>query len=100
MKLFDLRDKNNYVTELIKIENFTSIEEALDRINKYIEGTDDLSDYEESDLFYTSDKNGKDYKYVYTGGDGQCSFVESLDEFSENYTTEEKWGVYSSIEIK
>ena len=100
MKLFDLRDKDNYVTELIKIEDFTTIEEALDRINKHIEGTDDLSDYEECDLFYTTDKNGRDYKYVHTADDGQCSFVESLDEFSENYTTEEKWGVYSFIEIK
>jgi len=100
MKLFALQTEDNYFTELIKIEDFTTIEEALDRINKFIEGTDDLSDYEEDDLFYTTDKDGRDYKYVYTSNDGQCSFVESLDEFSESHNSEEKWRVYSSIEIK
>ena len=99
MKLFELRSKD-YFAELIRIENFTTIEEALDRINKWIEGTDDLSKYEEDDLFYTTDQDGRDYKYVHTANDGQCSFVESLDEFSESHNREEKWGIYSSIEIK
>jgi hypothetical protein len=99
MKLFELRSKD-YFAELIRIENFTTIEEALDRINKWIEGKDDLSDYEEDDLCYTTDKDGRDYKYVHTAGDGQCSFVESLTEFSENYTTEEKWGIVEEREIK
>jgi hypothetical protein len=99
MKLFELRSKD-YFTELIRIEDFSTIEEALNRINKWIEGVDDLSAYEECDLFYTSDKNGRNYKYVHTADDGQCSFVESLDEFSENYTTEEKWGVVEEREIK
>ena len=99
MKLFELRSKD-YFAELIRIENFTTIEEALDRINKWIEGTDDLSKYEEDDLFYTTDQDGRDYKYVHTANDGQCSFVESLTEFSENYTTEEKWGIVEEREIK
>jgi hypothetical protein len=100
MKLFELRSKDDYFTELVRIENFTTVEEVLNRLDKWIEGTDDLSEYEESDLLYTSDENGRNYKYVHTAGDGQCSFVESLDEFSENYTTEAKWGVHEEREIK
>ena len=100
MKLFELKTKNDYFTELIKIENFTNMNEALDRINKFLFEVDDLSEYDEDDLFYTTDKDGKDYKYVYTSSDGELSFVESLDEFDGKYKTENGWGVDYSIEIK
>jgi hypothetical protein len=100
MKLFELKTEKDYFTELIKIENFSSIEEALDRINKFLLKEDDLLDYDEDDLFYTKDKNGRDYKYVYTSSDGQCTFVESLNEFAESHNTEEKWNVFKAIEIK
>jgi hypothetical protein len=100
MKLIALYDKNNYFTELIKIENFTTVKEALERINKWIEGVDDLSEYDEDDLFYSKDNDDRNYKYVYTSNDGQCSFVESLDEFAESHNTEEKWGVFKTINLK
>jgi hypothetical protein len=100
MKLFELRNEKGYFTELIKIENFTTIKEALERINKWIEGVDDLSDYDEDDLCNTKDKDGKDYKYVQISGDGICYFVESLNEFDGKYKTEDGWGVEYSFEIQ
>ena len=100
MKLIALYNKNNYFTELIKIENFTTVKEALERINKWVEGVDDLSEYDEDDLFYSDDVDDKDYKYVYIAGDGQCLFVELLNEFSESHNTEEKWGVFKTINLE
>jgi hypothetical protein len=99
MKLITLYNKNNYFTELIKIENFSTVKETLERINKWVEGVDDLSEYDEDDLFYSDDVDDKDYKYVYISSDGFCRFVESLKEFSEGFQSEEEWKVNSSVEI-
>lgn len=85
MKLFDLKDKNNKTTELFRIENFTSVEEVINKLNQHL-GVKD------GDTLYTDD-SGTGYNYVYVASDGSCSFVKSLDEFSDGYKTEEDWGV-------
>ena len=94
MKIFDLKDKNGKPTELFKIEDFTSVEDAIDMLNKYYGMGED-----EVDSFYT-DETGTDYNYAYIANDGYTRFVKSLDEFSDGYQTEEEWGVASSEEIK
>ncbi len=85
MKIFDLKDQNNNSTELFKIENFTTIEEVIAALETYlkVEG------------LYTED-TGTGYNYVYVAGDGDVTFVKSLDQFSDGYQTEEEWGVTSS----
>ena len=81
----------NYFTELIKIEDFSTIEECLKMIN---EAFDD-EDWEP----LTMDQVGKKYspksnsKYVQLTGDGTLYFVDSLNEFNGKYNTEEGWGV-------
>jgi hypothetical protein len=82
MKLFDLKDENNESTELYRIENFTNVEDAINKLNQHL-NTDGL---------YTVN-SGTDYNYVYVAGDGNCHFVKSLDEFDEGFKTEEEWGV-------
>ena len=94
MKIFDLKDKNGKPTELFKIENFSSVEDAIDMLNKYYGMGED-----EVDSFYT-DETGTGYNYAYVANDGHTRFVKSLDEFSDGYQTEEEWGVASSKEIK
>ena len=94
MKIFDLKDKNGKPTELFKIEDFTSVEDAIDMLNKHYGIGED-----EVDSFYT-DETGTDYNYAYVASDGYTRFVKSLDEFSDGYQTEEEWGVASSEEIK
>jgi hypothetical protein len=94
MRIFDLKDKNGKPTELFKIENFSSVEDAIDMLNKYYGMGEN-----EVDSFYT-DEIGTDYNYAYVANDGYTRFVKSLDEFSDGYQTEEEWGVASSEEIK
>jgi hypothetical protein len=94
MRIFDLKDKNGKPTELFKIENFSSVEDAIDMLNKYYGMGEN-----EVDSFYT-DETGTDYNYAYVANDGYTRFVKSLDEFSDGYQTEEEWGVASSEEIK
>jgi hypothetical protein len=93
MKMFDLKDKNGKPTELFKIEDFTTTEDAITVLNKHfgLSGEDD-------DTIYT-DETGTDYNYVYVANDGSARFVKSLDEFSEGYNTEEEWRVASEEEI-
>jgi len=88
MKLFKgMTKKGEYFTELIKIEDFTTIEDCLKIINDYfLEDDDDC-------LYETDDIEEKDYKYAYISQDGSVTFVESLDEFSESRKTEEAWDV-------
>jgi hypothetical protein len=94
MRIFDLKDKNGRSTELFKIEDFTTTEDAIDMLNKYYDMGED-----EVDSFYT-DETGTDYNYAYVANDGYTRFVKSLDEFSDGYQTEEEWRVASSEEIK
>lgn len=94
MKLFELKDKNNYSTELFKIENFTTVKEAIDKLNKYF----NIVVKEECDSLYTDNKEGR-FNYVYVSSDGYCSFVESLKEFSEGFQSEKEWRVNSLVEV-
>ena len=91
MKLFDLRDNYNNLTELFRIEEFSTVEEVIEKLNNWFSL--------DSDSFYTSNTNGKDYKYVYVAGDGDCHFVESLNEFSEGFQSEQDWKVDREVEI-
>jgi hypothetical protein len=93
MRIFDLKDKNGKPTELFRIENFSSVEDAIDMLNKYYDMGEN-----EVDSFYT-DETGTDYNYAYVANDGYTRFVKSLDEFSDGYQTEEEWGVASEEEI-
>ena len=95
MKLFELKDKNNKSTELFKIEGFTSVNEVFDRLHKHF----NMIVIDESDSLYTDETEGR-FNYVYVASDGNCRFVESLTEFSENYQTEEDWQVYNSVEVQ
>jgi mRNA deadenylase 3'-5' endonuclease subunit Ccr4 len=89
MKLFDLKDKNNKSTDLFRVENYTSKEEVMKKLNSIFSITN----------VYTDEKEGQ-FNYIYVADDGSCRFVESLNEFSENYQTEEDWRVHSSVEVK
>ena len=91
MKLFDLKDKNNKPTELFRIENFTSVEEVINKLNQYL-------GIEDGDTLYTDD-SGTGYNYAYVASDGDVKFVKSLDEFDDGYKTEEEWGVSTEKEI-
>jgi hypothetical protein len=69
--------------ELIKLQGFSTSQEALDEINE-------LYPWEDPYELGTS----VDYpSYAYLSGDGQVTFVKDLSEFSDNYQTEEGWGV-------
>ena len=87
MKIFDLKDENGKSTELFKIENFSSVEDAINMLNKYYNVGED-----EADSLYTKDK-GTGYNYVYVANDGSTRFVKSLEEFSGKYKTLEGWRV-------
>lgn len=95
MKLFDLRDKNYNLTELFRIEEFSTIEEVINKLNNWLK----IKVTVESYSLYTSDVNGKNYKYVYVSGDGHCHFVESLIEFIEGFISEQDWGVEREAEV-
>ncbi len=87
MKLFEGITEKNYFSELIRIEDFSTVEEVLDKINRhYLDEDDDC-------LFETNDVDKEFYTYCYLSGDGQVYFVESLDEFSRDRRSEEEWGV-------
>jgi hypothetical protein len=88
MKIFDLKDQNDNPTELFKIENFTTVEEAIAALEAYL-GEEGL---------YTK-STGIGYNYAYVASDGSVAFVKSLGEFSDGYQTEEEWGVASSKPI-
>ena len=88
MKIFDLKDQNDNPTELFKIENFTTVEEAIAALEAYL-GEEGL---------YTK-ATGIGYNYAYVASDGSVTFVKSLGEFSDGYQTEEEWGVASSKPI-
>jgi hypothetical protein len=88
MKIFDLKDQNDASTELFKIENFTTVEEAIAALESYLGGKG----------LYTK-ATGAGYNYAYVASDGSVTFVKSLGEFSDGYQTEEEWGVASSKSI-
>jgi len=88
MKIFDLKDQNDASTELFKIENFTTVEEAIAALESYLGGKG----------LYTK-ATGAGYNYAYVASDGSVTFVKSLGEFSDGYQTEEEWGVASTQPI-
>lgn len=94
MRLFDLKDENNKSTELFRIENFTNVEDVINRLNQHL----GIEVEDESDSLYT-DASGTGYKYVQVANDGNCHFVKSLDEFSDGFQTEEEWGVETEDEF-
>jgi len=94
MKIFELKDKNNQTTELFKIENFTTINEVIEKLNKHFNIENDSL---KVDYYY--DDGERCYNYVYVASDGLCSFVEELTEFTEEFQSEEDWKVNSSVEI-
>lgn len=95
MRVFELKDKNNKTTDLFKIENFTTVEDVINKLNKFYlledEGVYPLCESE----FRTKLKAN----YVYVMSDGCCSFVESLKEFDEGFQSEEDWKVNSLVEV-
>lgn len=95
MRVFELKDKNNKTTDLFKIENFTTVKDVIDKLNKFYlledEGVYPLCESE----FRTKLKAN----YVYVSSDGYCSFVESLKEFSEGFQSEKEWKVNSLVEV-
>ena len=84
MKIFDLKDENSKSTELFKIENFSTVKDVIKILNKHFNLNDNS--------LYTDDK-GTNYNYVYVASDGSTRFVESLEEFSNEYKTLEGWRV-------
>jgi len=92
MRLFELRDKNNETIFLFKIENFTNTTEVIERLNNKFKMSFEVD-------YYIDDVDQDNYNYVYIGSDGLCSFVNCLTEFTEDFRTEENWGVNSSVEI-
>ena len=77
------KDKDGRFTELVKLQGFSTSQEALDEINEFF----DL-EYEEIE-----DEPYVNPSYAYLAGDGQATFVKDLSEFSDNYQTEEGWGI-------
>jgi len=94
MKVFELKDNKNQTTELFKIEEFINVKDVIEQLNKHF----NIEVEDECDSLYTDDKEGC-FNYVYVAGDGFCSFVEDLKEFSEGFQSEEEWKVNSSVEI-
>ena len=94
MKIFELKDKNNQTTELFKIENFTTINEVNEKLNKHF-------NIEENESLFTDNFNTESstYNYVYVASDGFLTFVYKLTEFIEGFQSEEEWKVNSSVEI-
>ena len=83
-------DDNNRFTELIKVQGFSTTQDALDEINRLF-GLDD-----EVDKYYMDDQYNMPIKgpmYCYLTGDGGVIFLEDLSLFDPPYRTEEGWGV-------
>jgi hypothetical protein len=78
------RDNDGRFTELVKLQGFSTSQEALDRINKLL----NLEDEPYEEMEYVSYPS-----YAYLSGDGQVTFVKDLSEFGVGYETEEGWGV-------
>jgi hypothetical protein len=80
-------NRKKYFSELLIIEDFTTIEDVIFKINEHFldEG------YDADDSYYTDNENGIDYKYCYMADDGDLTFVEDLNEFSEYRNTLDKW---------
>jgi hypothetical protein len=95
MKVFELKDNKNQTTDLFKIEEFTNVEEVIDKLNEFYlledEGVYPLCEGEFRKNFKAN--------YVYVSSDGFCRFVEDLKEFKEGFQSEEEWKVNSSVEI-
>jgi hypothetical protein len=87
MKLEKLLNRDGIFTELVRITNFTTIEECMKVFKKHFDWND----------FFTKEKNEKDYKYAYLAGDGQVHFAENLNEFNCSETEEDWRVVYSEI---
>ena len=78
------KDNNGRFTELVKLQGFSTSQEALDKINQLL----NLEDEPYEEIEYVS------YPlYAYLSGDGQVTFVKDLSEFGVDYQTEEGWGV-------
>lgn len=90
MKLEMLLDKKARFTELVRIKNFTNVKNCLKQINTFFE-------FEKSEGYYSDNKENHNYKYVYLSGDGQAYFVEELNEFDEDFRTEQDWRVHHSF---
>lgn len=94
MKLEKLLDKKGRFTELVRITDYTSIQECIDIINNFYE-EDEYPWYVDKDLDTLGTE--KTFTYVYLTGDGRLDFVENLNEFDEGYKSEQEWGVVHSI---
>ena len=82
------RDNDGRFTELVKLQGFSTSQEALDRINKLL----NLED-EPYGAYYDDQKYVSYPSYAYLSDDGQVTFVKDLSEFGVDYQTEEGWGV-------
>ena len=81
--------KEDKFTELVRITNFSSVEEVIKRIKNHFN----------NEFFWTHNKNDKKFNYAYLTGDCQVYFVKELNEF-ECSKTEEDWKVNYSVKIK
>jgi hypothetical protein len=101
MKLFKGMNQSGEFTELVKIENFTTVEDCVKILSKHFLDIDEHDeDFDEDDMFYTDDENDKNYTYCQIADDGQVHFVENLDEFSDGYDTEDEWDVDYFTSVK
>jgi hypothetical protein len=88
MKVFELKTKENRTTELFQIENYTSKEEVMKKLNSVLK----------IDSLYTDNSEGN-FNYVCVNWNNYCFFVSNLTEFSEGLQTEEDWRVDYKVEI-
>jgi hypothetical protein len=79
------KDKDGRFTWLVKLQGFSTSQEALDEINELLNLKDGP--------YYIDSFTPDNPSYAYLAGDGEVSFVEDLSEFSGDYQTEEGWGV-------
>jgi hypothetical protein len=80
--------KEDKFTELVRITNFSSVEESIKRIQEHFN----------CEFYWTHNKNNKKFKYAYLTGDCQVYFVKELKEFNFS-KTEKDWKVDYSIEF-
>ena len=102
LRLYKGLNKKGDFTGLVKIKNFTTVDDCLKILNKeFANAQPDDEDYDESDSLYTSVKYpGKGYTYCQVAGDGEVDFVKSLKDYSKGYNTEKEWGVARFEEMK
>jgi hypothetical protein len=81
-------DNGGRFIELVKLQGFSTSQEALDRINELYNEL-----YPDEYYPYELSKSVEYPSYVYLSGGGQATFVKDLSEFSVGYQTEEDWGV-------